>query len=78
MEVNTLVPNKQTFNRAYILFDEQAIAKKWLDVLILTGTEHTSFVWVLNGKVYYAFKMFRIKHQFFNLCLKLKEVLECS
>ena len=75
MEVNKIVPNKQTFNRAYVLFEDQKTAKDWLDVLISEKIEHTSFVWVLNGKVYYAFKMFRIKKQFFGLCLKLEEVL---
>ena len=76
VEINTIVPNKQTFNKAYILFEDSDISKKWQNVLISERVEYVSFVWIVNRKKYYGFKMFRMKYQFLRLCLKLKEVLD--
>lgn len=77
MEINKLIPNTQTFNKAYILFEEERAAKQWLENLNSMRIQHTKFIWVINHKRYYGFKMFRIKRQFFELVTKLTEVIEC-
>ena len=75
-ELDTLVVNKQTFNTARIAFNDQKRAKKWMDVLIEKKVPHTSYIFIHNGQVCYAFKMFRIKKIIFELYVLVKEVFE--
>ena len=75
MEINTLVINKRTLNSGYILFQDSKSAKEWRDSLEQLHIGYNSFVWIVNYKTYYGFKMFRFKKQFIELCRTLKEVL---
>ena len=76
MEVNVLKPNKVTFNTAYIIFDNHAAAMNWKVILDLNLVPFTTYVTKKDGKLYFGFKMFRIKKKFFTLCVELKEVLK--
>lgn len=74
MELNSIKVNKQTFNKAYVTFNDDRLAKKWLDVLIRRNVDHTSYVYRKGNDTYYAFKMFRIKRIIFELYADLKGV----
>lgn len=75
MEVNVLKPNKQTFNKAIIVFDSFKIARSWLDVLISKNIPHTTYIVSKNGSFYYGFKMWKIKNCFFELCMEADNIL---
>jgi len=75
MEINTLVMSR-SFNNGYIFFSNKEKAKKWLKILKQYRVNYVNFIIIFNKTKYYGIRMFRMKHQFLNLCGKLKEVLE--
>lgn len=75
MEINTLVMSR-SFNNGYIFFSDKEKAKKWLKVLKRYRVSYVNFVIIFDKTKYYGIRMFRMKHQFLDLCRGLKEVLE--
>lgn len=75
IEINALVMNR-SLNNGYIFFEDKRKAKDWIRVLKQYKVNYVNFVIISNKTKYYGIRMFRMKHQFINLCGKLKEVLE--
>lgn len=76
IESNALIINKQTFNTAYISFNEKERAKKWMDVLIRKKVPHTSYILFDGIGAVYTFKMYRIKRIIFELAVEVKGVIK--
>lgn len=75
-ELDTLHVNKFTLNSGYIFFDCCKKTKKMKEALIQLHIPFNTIIFKAEGRVYYGFKVFRIKKKIYELCVKLKEVLE--
>ena len=76
-DVNALIVSK-TLNSGVIFFNNPEQSNKWKNILEQEHVRYVKYVLKKDGNKYYGFRMFRMKKQFFRLCVKLKEeVLEC-
>lgn len=75
IEINTLVMSK-SFNSGYIFFEDKQKAKDWIKILKQYRVSYVNFIIIFDKTKYYGIRMFRMKHQFLDLCRGLKEVLK--
>ena len=73
-EIETLYSSK-TLNSGYIFFDDPVKLNMVIDVLNDLHVQFVKYILINGDRRYYGLKMFRMKKQFFRLCVKLKEVL---
>lgn len=76
-EIEVLYSSK-TLNSGYIFFDDPVKLNMTIEALNDLHIQFVKYVLMNGNHRYYGLKMFRMKKQFFKLCVKLKEVLECS
>lgn len=75
MELNRMNLNKRTLDKGYVTFDNRIKAERWNDILTDYSIPFVRYLTIVDGRIFYGFKMFYIKKDVFNLCIKLEEVL---
>lgn len=76
IELDTLHVNKFTLNSGYVFFDSSKKTKKMKEALLQLNIPFNTIIFKAEGRIYYGFKVFRIKRKIYELCVKFKEVME--